>query len=67
MSWLDPLGWNSAPSLPPSIIVSESGVTIEHYYGDEHLPAHAHVKGGGKGTRIGANGKPIKEDPELSR
>lgn len=38
--------------------------TLSH--SNDHPPAHAHVKGEGKTTRIGANGKPLKGDPELS-
>ncbi|MDR2757572.1 MAG: hypothetical protein LBC20_17930, partial [Planctomycetaceae bacterium] len=33
---------------------------------DDHPPAHLHVEGHGQPTRIGMNGKPIKNDPELS-
>jgi len=55
------------PILPGKIIVREGGVTVEHYtHGNEHPPAHAHVRGEGPTTRIGANGKPLEGDPELS-
>jgi RHS repeat-associated protein len=55
------------PTLPPNTIAEERGVTINHNYrGDEHGPAHAHVKGGGKDTRIGPLGHPLKGDPPLS-
>ncbi len=66
-SWLDILGLNTAPQLPPSLIVKEDGVTIEHYYyKNDHLPVHAHVKGEGNTVKIGENGKPLKGEPELS-
>jgi hypothetical protein len=57
------------PTLPPNTIVdNEKGVNIEHYYrSDEHGPAHVHVRGGGAQTRIGANSKPLKHDPELTK
>ena len=67
IGWIDPWGLNTKPRLPPSIIVQQGGITIEHYYtGGDHLPAHAHVKGGGAETKIGQNGKPIKGSPELT-
>ncbi|MCZ5215080.1 hypothetical protein [Escherichia fergusonii] len=51
----------------PGTIIKDGGVTIEHYYhGSDHLPAHGHVKGEGPTVRIGANGKPLKGEPELS-
>jgi RHS repeat-associated protein len=56
------------PTLPDREIVSEDGVTVEHYYrGDEHGPAHMHVRGGGPPTRIGPNGRPLRGDAELTR
>lgn len=49
------------------VIVRKNGVTVESYgTNDVHKPAHAHVKGGGRETRIGANGKPLKGQPDLS-
>jgi hypothetical protein len=54
--------------MPAREIVNERGVQIVHnYHGQEHGPAHAHVIGGGPKTRIGANGKPLEGDPELTR
>ena len=48
-------------------IAKENGVTVQSYgTNDVHKPAHAHVKGGGKEVRIGANGKPLEGQPELS-
>lgn len=48
-------------------ITKENGVTVKSYgTNDAHKPAHAHVKGGGKEVRVGANGKPLKGQPELS-
>lgn len=56
-----------APSLPDKTIVKQDGVTIDHNYkSNDHSPAPAHVTGGGPDTRIGANGKPLKGDAELS-
>ena len=52
-------------SLKDATIVREDGVTIRIIPGD-HGPPHAHVQGGGDETRIGQNGKPIGNDPELS-
>lgn len=56
------------PTLPNKTIVNERGVTVEHYYkSGDHAPAHMHVEGGGSSTKIGTNGKPIKESAELSK
>ena len=45
----------------------ENGVTIKTYgTNDSHKPAHAHVSGKDGHVRIGANGKPLKGEPELS-
>ena len=67
LGWIDPLGLNTEPTLPPGTIIKDGGVTIEHYYhGSDHLPAYGHVKGEGPTVRIGANGKPLKGEPELS-
>jgi hypothetical protein len=47
--------------------VDENGVTIEHNYrSNDHGYAHAHVTGGGPSTRIGQNGRPYRNDPELT-
>jgi hypothetical protein len=55
------------PTLPPKTIVQQDGVLVEHYYrSGDHGPAHAHVSGQGPDTRVGANGKPLAGDPELS-
>ncbi|WP_100090430.1 RHS repeat domain-containing protein [Snodgrassella alvi] len=67
LTWIDPLGLKyTEPKLPPKVIVKESGVTIEHYYPNDHPQGHAHVKGGGPETKIGSNGHPIKGYPELT-
>ncbi|RYU93031.1 DUF6443 domain-containing protein [Emticicia agri] len=64
---LSKTGKFTEPSLPKKNIVSENGVSVEHYYkSGDHAPAHMHVSGGGAKTKIGANGKPIKGSPELS-
>jgi len=60
---------NTAESVGRSgkTIAKENGVTVKSYgTNDTHKPAHAHVKGGGKEVRVGANGKPLKGQPELS-
>ncbi len=55
------------PTLPPKMIVSKEGVTIQHYTrSGDHGPAHLHVKGQGAETRIGQAGKPLKGEPPLS-
>jgi hypothetical protein len=58
---------DTEPQLPPRVLAQEGGIVIEHYYhGNDHGPAHAHVIGGGRPTRIGANGHPLAGDPELT-
>ncbi|MEU6310672.1 polymorphic toxin-type HINT domain-containing protein [Streptomyces sp. NPDC047014] len=47
-------------------IVNQEGVTIQ-IYSNDHAPPHAHVKGHGTEVRIGQNGKPLKDDPALSK
>ena len=48
-------------------IARKNGITIKTYgTNDAHKPAHAHVIGKGKEIRIGANGKPLKGEGELS-
>ena len=48
-------------------IVEENGVKIESYYPNDHgNPTHLHVKGGGKPTKIGPQGYPVKGYPNLS-
>ena len=55
------------PTLPDKTIVKEDGVTIEHNYkSGDHGPPHAHVKGEGPNTRIGAMGHPLRNNPKLS-
>lgn len=57
----------SEPILPPRVIASEYGVIIYHNYrSNDHGPAHVHVRGRGKETRVQQNGYPMKGDPELS-
>ena len=60
-------GAYTEPQLPPKVIVNENGVNIHHNYkrGD-HGPPHLHVSGNGPNTRIGQNGHPIANNPELS-
>jgi len=60
-------GTTTEPTLPAKTIVSEEGVTIQHYTrSGDHGPAHLHVKGEGPETRIGQMGNPLKGDPPLS-
>jgi RHS repeat-associated protein len=59
LTWLDPLGL-------ALLDVSKNGVHIIIHETDVHRPAHAHVTGGGREVRIGANGKPLEGQPELS-
>jgi RHS repeat-associated protein len=48
-------------------LAKKNGVTVKSYgTNDAHKPAHAHVKGGGEQVRVGANGKPLKGQPDLS-
>lgn len=55
------------PILPPRVIASENGVIIYHNYrSNDHGPAHVHVRGRGKETRVQQNGNPMKGDAELS-
>ncbi len=55
------------PTLPPKTVVSQDGVTIQHYTrSGDHAPAHLHVKGEGAEVKIGQNGKPLKGEGELS-
>lgn len=49
------------------VLGKKDGVEVKSYgSNDVHKPAHAHIKGGGKEVRIGPNGKPLKNQPELS-
>ncbi|MEU6764695.1 RHS repeat-associated core domain-containing protein [Streptomyces sp. NPDC046853] len=58
--WIDPLGLSL-------LDVSKNGVKIVVHEYDVDKPAHAHVTGGGgREVRIGANGKPLHNQPELS-
>ncbi len=60
-------GTITEPNLPAKTVVKEGDVEIVHYTrSGDHGPAHLHVEGGGKSTRIGQNGKPLKGSPELS-
>jgi hypothetical protein len=55
------------PTLPAKTIVEQGGVKIVHYTASgDHGPAHLHVTGKGPEVRIGQNGKPLKNNPELS-
>jgi RHS repeat-associated protein len=61
-------GKYSEPTLPDKTVVKQDGVEVKHYYkSGDHAPAHMHVKGQGSNTKIGANGKPVKGSPELSK
>jgi RHS repeat-associated protein len=53
--------------LPNKTVVQQDGVKITHNTASgDHGPAHLHVQGEGPNTRIGQNGKPLKNNPELS-
>ena len=68
-AWVDILGLNGVPILPPSIIAHEQGVVIEHYYPNDHLEPHLHVYeigNKGRGTKIGENAKPLKGQRALT-
>ncbi len=53
--------------MPKQKVTKQGGVTIEHYYPNDHgNPVHLHVKGGGQNTKIGPQGLPVKGQPELS-
>ena len=55
------------PTLPPKIIAQQDGVKVVHYTkSGDHGPPHAHVIGGGKETRIGQAGKPLKGNSALT-
>jgi hypothetical protein len=55
------------PTLPPTEVVNTNGVKVMHYFrGNDHAPPHLHVYGKGPNTKIGANGKPIAGEAELS-
>jgi RHS repeat-associated protein len=52
------------PTLPKKEIASGGDVKITHNYrSNDHAPAHVHVTGGGKETRIKENGQPMPGDP----
>ena len=52
---------------PKQKVIKENGVSIVHYYPNDHgNPAHLHVIGGGQSTKIGPMGKPVKGQPNLS-
>ena len=59
------VNFSNASDSPVGEIVRENGVKIG-IHSNDHAPPHAHVTGGGQETRIGQNGKPIKDDPELT-
>lgn len=69
MCSIDSLGLNGIPILPAPEIIKEGGVIIEHYYPNDHGPAHAYVYeigNKGRGTKIGENGKPLKGERALT-
>ncbi|WP_051124752.1 DUF6531 domain-containing protein [Amycolatopsis benzoatilytica] len=60
LTWLDPVGLSL-------LDVGKNGVHIVVHEYDVDKPAHAHVTGGGgREVRIGPNGHPLDNQPELS-
>ncbi|MGN7721767.1 DUF6443 domain-containing protein [Chitinophaga sp. 22620] len=60
-------GQYTEPTLPPKTVADNGKVRADHYTrSGDHGPPHLHVKGGGKETKIGQNGKPIEGSPELT-
>jgi RHS repeat-associated protein len=60
-------GKYTEPKLPPKTVAEEGNIKAEHYTrSGDHGPPHIHVKGGGKETKVGQNGKPISGAPELT-
>ncbi|WIX90727.1 DUF6531 domain-containing protein [Amycolatopsis sp. DG1A-15b] len=57
--WLDPLGLSL-------LDVIKNGVRIVVHEYDDDWPAHAHVFNGRRNIRIGPNGHPMEDEPELS-
>ena len=56
----------TTPSLPNKTIARRGDVRIQHHYPNDHPPAHLHVKGGGRQTRIGPNGYPTGNNPAMT-
>ena len=59
------------PVLPAKIVAHQNGVIIQHYYrSGDHGPPHLHVTDGGdeqrNETRIGQNGRPLRNNPALT-
>lgn len=55
------------PNLPPRVIVSDGGITIQHFYrSGDHGPPHLHIDEGGVSTRIGQNGRPLPIDQPVA-
>jgi hypothetical protein len=52
------------PTLPDKEVARQGEIKIVHNYrSNDHAPAHVHVTGGGKETRIRINGEPMPGDP----
>ena len=52
------------PTLPPKKVAEKGEIKITHNYrSDDHAPAHVHITGGGKTTRIKENLQPMPGDP----
>jgi RHS repeat-associated protein len=71
-SWLSPLfmestkqgGKYTEPALPGKVIAEGGEIKIVHNYkSNDHSPAHVHITGGGKETRIKHNGDVMPGDP----
>lgn len=60
-------GKYTEPKLPSKTVAEEGNIKAEHYTrSGDHGPPHIHIKGGGKETKVGQNGKPISGAPELT-
>lgn len=65
-------GRYTEPDFPPRVIARERGVIIENRYGGgDHGPPHLHVVGlhvvgRGVSTKIGQNGRSLRNYPPLS-
>ncbi|MGB5970130.1 MAG: polymorphic toxin-type HINT domain-containing protein, partial [Spirulinaceae cyanobacterium] len=58
-------GKYTEPTLPDKVIAKKGQIQIVHNYrSNDHPPAHVHITGGGKETRIKLDGKTMPGDPQ---